>query len=162
MNKDPEQNDDQALREQLVDAVKGGQAHLDVDAVFDEVKHEEWGAKVSHSPHTLWQLMEHLRFTLQDLVVFSTDKTYQAPEWPKDYWPQSGAPASAGAAKQSLSALKTAVEAMTALIEDPATDLFAEIPWGDGQTVLREALLAATHTSYHLGQAMLLRKQLEA
>ena len=162
MNKVPDQNDDQALREQLVDAVKGGQAHLDVDAVFDEVTHEEWGAKVAHSPHTLWQLMEHIRFTLHDLVVFSTDQTYKAPEWPKDYWPSSDAPASAGAAKQSLSALKAAVEAMTALIEDPATDLFAEIPWGDGQTVLREALLAATHTSYHLGQSMLLRKQLEA
>ena len=161
MDKDPDVNQDQLLRAQLVDAVEGGQAHLDVAGVFDEVKSEEWGAKVVGSPHTLWQLMEHLRFTLHDLVVFSTDETYAAPDWPKDYWPASDAPTSAGAAKESLAALKTAVEAMTALIEDPETDLFAEIPWGDGQTVLREALLAATHTSYHLGQAMFLRKQFE-
>jgi hypothetical protein len=152
---------DEALREQLVAAVQGGQAHLDISAVFDEVGHAEWGATVEGSPHTLWQLLEHIRFTLEDLITFSTDKEYKAPDWPKDYWPDAAAPVSAITAKQSLDALHQAVAAMTALLRDPKTDLFAKIPWGDGQTILREALLAATHTSYHLGQAMVLRKQLE-
>ena len=151
---------DKVLRRQLVDAVKGGQAHLDYAAVFDGVKREEWGAKAANTPHTLWQLLEHIRFTLHDLVVFSTDKNYKAPNWPKDYWPASDTPANEAAVKQSLADLKTSVEAMTALLENPKTDVFAKIPWGDGQTILREALLAATHTSYHLGQAMFLRKML--
>jgi hypothetical protein len=157
-----EKNQLQMLRGQLVDAVKGGQAHLDVATVFDGVKHQAWGAKLAGSPHTLWQLMEHIRFTLDDLLVFSTDKQYKAPDWPKDYWPTLDEPASADAANKSLAALKTAVQAMVSLIESADSDLFAKISWGDGQTILREALLAATHTSYHLGQAMLLRKQLEA
>ncbi len=153
------QDQEKLLRAQLVDAVKGGQAHLDFAAVFGDVKHNEWGAKSAHAPHTLWQLMEHIRFATHDLVVFSTDKNYKAPDWPKDYWPASDAPADEASAKQAYEGLKKSVDAMTTLLEDPKTDLFANIPWGDGQTILREALLAATHTSYHLGQAMFLRKE---
>ena len=48
------------------------------------------------------------------------------------------------------------------MVRDPATDLFAEFPWGDGQTFLREALQTADHNSYHLGQLVLLRRQLGA
>ena len=40
---------------------------------------------------------------------------------------------------------------MEALVEDPSTDLYAKIPHGDGQTILREALLIADHNAYHLG-----------
>ncbi len=148
-----------ALREQLVEALQGGGAHLDIASVFGKVRDADWGAKAGSAPHTLWQLLEHTRITLEDLYVFSTDEDYKAPQWPKDYWPASDA--SAEGARQSLAALEKAAGDMVALIEDPETDLFAPIPWGDGQTILREVLLAADHTSYHLGQAMFLRKQLE-
>jgi hypothetical protein len=40
--------------------------------------------------------------------------------------------------------------------------LYARIPHGDGQTLLREALLVADHNSYHLGQLILIRKMLGA
>ena len=156
-------NDEQlkALRTQLVELLRGGSAHLDSASVFGTVRDRDWGVKMDSAPHTLWQLLEHIRFTLHDLFVFSTDSHYVAPQWPRDYWPGTEAPESAQAAKQSLAALKRETEALIALIEEPKTDLFARIPWGDGQTILREALLAADHTSYHLGQAMFLRKQLE-
>ena len=49
---------------------------------------------------------------------------------------------------------------MVALVEDPATDLFAAIPHGDGQTYLREALLVADHNAYHLGQLVDVRRAL--
>ncbi|RRA49760.1 DinB family protein [Acidipila sp. EB88] len=149
------------LREQLVEAIEGGAAHQDIAAVFGKVRDQDWGAKAAGSPHTLWQLLEHMRFTLRDLFVFSTDEAYVAPEWPRDYWPPEEAPENAAAAKRAFAALEQAVEEMTTLISNPETDLFAEIAWGEGQTILREALLAAEHNSYHLGQAMLLRRQLE-
>jgi hypothetical protein len=149
------------LREQLVEALQGGSAHLDIASVFGPVRDGDWGKRVGNAPHTLWQLLDHTRFTVRDLYVFSTDEAYVAPEFPRDYWPGSEAPESLRAAKQSLAGLEDAVESMVALVENPSTDLFAPIPWGDGQTILHEALLAASHTSYHLGQAMFLRKQLE-
>jgi hypothetical protein len=152
-----------ALREQLVQALHGGGAHLDSSDVFGPVQEKHWGALINGAPHTLWQLLEHIRFTLQDLYEFSTNERYAAPNWPRDYWPENKAPDSPGAAKTAVAALEKAVEDMVALLENAETDLFAEIVWAeDGQTILHEALLAIDHTSYHLGQALFLRKQLEA
>ena len=149
------------LRKQLTELLRGGSAHLDIAAVFDGVRDEDWGASAEHAPHTLWQLLEHTRFTLHDLLVFSTDANYRAPKWPEQYWPGEASPATAKEAAAALRALEADTTAMIALVENPATDLLARIPWGDGQTILREVLLAADHTSYHLGQAMFLRKLLE-
>ena len=151
-----------ALRAQLGELLRGRSAHLDMASVFGGVADDHWGVKPEGSPHTLWQLLEHTRFTLQDLYLFSTDDGYKAPEWPKEYWPGGEAPESFEAVQAAYGALEDAQNAMLALVANPAVDLFAAIPWGDGQTILREALLAADHTSYHLGQAMILRKQLEA
>ncbi len=152
-----------ALREQLVEALQGGGAHLDISAVFGAIEEKHWGAEIKGAPHTLWQLLQHIRFTLQDLYEFSTNERYTAPEWPRQYWPEGKAPDAPGAAKAGVAALEKAVADMAALLENPDVDLFAEIAWADdGQTVLREALLAIDHISYHLGQAMFLRKQLES
>jgi hypothetical protein len=49
---------------------------------------------------------------------------------------------------------------MIDLVENPKTDLFAKIPWGDGQTILREALLVADHNAYHLAQIVDVRRLL--
>jgi len=51
---------------------------------------------------------------------------------------------------------------MAQLIENPGTDLFTKIPHGTGQTVLREVVLLADHSAYHLGQFLLVRRLLGA
>ena len=152
----------EALRAHIVELLEDHSAHLDAQSVFGEVRPEHWGARVPGAPHTLWQLLEHTRFTLQDLLAFSTDPGYTAPKWPDSYWTEDLAPLDSSAAGRALQMLLDETERMIALIEDPDTDLFAPIAWGEGQTILREALLAADHASYHLGQAMFLRRQLEA
>jgi hypothetical protein len=47
------------------------------------------------------------------------------------------------------------------MLLDPAQKLHRKFPWGDGQTLLREALTVADHTSYHLGQLLLVRQLVE-
>jgi len=47
-------------------------------------------------------------------------------------------------------------------VNDSNSNLYAKIPWGSGQTLLREVLLVADHNSYHLGQIVFLQKQLGA
>jgi hypothetical protein len=49
---------------------------------------------------------------------------------------------------------------MMDLVADPAADLFAPLAHGDGQTILREALLVADHNAYHLGQLVMVRRAL--
>jgi len=64
--------------------------------------------------------------------------------------------------EQSVNAVLENLEAMRKLIGDPKHDLFAPIPHGSGQTLLREALLIADHNAYHIGQLVLVRKELGA
>jgi hypothetical protein len=54
------------------------------------------------------------------------------------------------------------LQEMCDLVADEKTDLYAKIPHGDGQTILREALVVADHNGYHLGELVLLRRLLGA
>ena len=154
--------EDRALREQLVAFLRGGQAHADIKSVLDDVPPEIRGARPKGMPHTPWQLLEHIRFTLRDLLDFSTNSNYLQPEWPKDYWPKDEAPPSDDAWNKSVKALKKDLADFEKLIGEPESNLYATIPWGEGQTLLREVLLAGQHTSYHLGQLVLVRRMLGA
>lgn len=154
--------DDSGLREELVETLRKGNAHIDLFSALKDFPEEHYGSKPHSSPHSPWQLLEHLRFTLNDLLVFSTDSNYAAPDWPEAYWPKEEAPKDTGAWKKSVKALHADMEAFEKLIRNPESNLCARIPWGDGQTLLHEALLAIDHNSYHVGQLMMLRKQLDA
>lgn len=153
--------DDALLRKQLVEFLRGASAHADIAAVLDDFPAEHYGSKPHQAPYSAWQLLEHIRFTINDLLVFSSDSHYAAPKWPDDYWVAETAPESAAEWKQSVKALKADFAAFEKLVQDSNTNLHAKIPWGEGQTILREVLLAGDHTSYHLGQIVLLRKQLD-
>jgi uncharacterized damage-inducible protein DinB len=152
--------DDQVLRDQLVESLKKGNAHVDLFSALKDFPEELYGKKPPGAPHSAWQLLEHIRFTLNDLLVFSTDPDYVAPKWPDAYWPQKDSPEDKQAWKTSVKAVRADLEAFEKLIRNPESNLYAQIPWGEGQTLLGEALLAIDHTSYHVGQLVMLRKQL--
>lgn len=150
--------DDAIVRAHVVKLLQGGDAHLDDNQTFAGVPFKMWGRRAEGAPHTLWQLLEHLRIAQWDILEFSRDKKHKSPQWPRDYWPENDAPENAAAVKKSLSAFRADLKAMIALVKNPATDLSATIPWGDGQTILREALVLADHNAYHLGQFVLVRR----
>lgn len=159
---EPTNMEDSVLRNQLLELLRGGSAHADLDTCVDGLQPQFFGSKPNGAPHSAWELLEHLRFTLHDLLVFSTDSHYLPPKWPDDYWPTEEAPESSEQWQASVNAIKADLAEFEELIRNPATNLFAKIPWGEGQTFLREVLLAADHNSYHLGQLAMLRKQLGA
>jgi hypothetical protein len=148
------------LREHLLDLLNGGGAHATFDATVKDMPEKLRGVKPSGLPHTAWMLLEHLRLAQWDILDFSRNPKYKAPKWPDDYWPQTEAPPSAFAWTKSVQQFRKDLKAMQGLVANPRTDLFARIPWGDGQTILREALLLADHNAYHLGQFVDLRRLL--
>ena len=153
---------DPRLVAHLHELLRGGHAH----ATFAEVV-ERWpeglrGMLPPGAVHTAWQLLEHLRICQSDILEFSRSARHVSPKFPEGYWPTSTAPPDAAAWDRSVAALHADREAMEALLADPATDLLARIPHGDGQTILREALVLADHNAYHLGQLVLLRRLLGA
>lgn len=154
-------SDDKALRERLLELLQGGSAHVDLATVVDDFPAEFAATKPRNVPYTPWQLLEHMRLTINDLLLFSTDPKYVAPNWPEDYWPKQEAP-QPGQWDASVKALKADLAAFEGMVGDPKANLYAKIPWGDGQTLLREVLLACQHTSYHLGEMVLIRRELGA
>lgn len=151
------------LRNQLASLLRGGNAHVGLAAAVKDLPVELYGAKPEGSPHSAWELVEHMRLAVHDLLDFSTNPNYEEPNWPDDYWPSTSAPPSEAAWGNAVRALKRDLKKFEALVSDPKSNLYAEIPWAkNGQTLLREVLLAADHTSYHLGELVLLRRILGA
>jgi len=153
-------NPDSALREHLVYLLKGGAAHVHfLDAIenFPEAKR---GAFATGLPHTGWQLLEHSRIAQWDILEFSRNAKHVSPGFPEDYWPKTPVPINEAAWAKSIASFQKDLDEMIALVKNPRTDLYARIPHGDGQTILREALLLADHNSYHLGQLVDLRRAL--
>ncbi|MEO7145065.1 MAG: DinB family protein [Bryobacteraceae bacterium] len=151
----------ESLRRDLLELLEGKGAHADFEAVFSGVPSEARGRRAAGLPHTLWQLLEHLRIAQRDILEFSRNSAHVSPKWPEGYWPATDAPTEEGDWDRSIAAFKSDLEAMRRLVVDPSTELLARIPHGDGQTIFREALLLADHNAYHLGQVVSVRQALE-
>ena len=155
-------NKDTALRDHLLYLLQGGGAHLSFEDAIADLPAKLRGATVSGVPHTPWRLLEHLRIAQWDILEFSRNPKHVSPSFPDGYWPDGDTPPDNRAWDRSVAALRADLMAMQDLVADPATDLFAPIPHGEGQTILREALLIADHNAYHLGQFVVLRRALGA
>lgn len=153
---------DQTLREHLVYLLQGGGAHLNFEQAIAGLPEDLRGANVEGVSHTPWRLLEHLRICQWDILEFSRNAEHVSPEYPIGYWPQGGAPPEPGSWDRSVAAFRADLQAMIDLVGSPSTDLYARIPHGSGQTILREALLVADHNAYHLGQLVFLRRCLGA
>src|SRR2546428_5740790 len=151
-----------ALRDHLLELLGKGHAHVTFQDTIADWPPALRGAKPAGQPFTPWRLLEHVRISQWDIVEFTKSATHVSPEWPAGYWPQSDAPPDAAAWDKSVAQVEQDLRAMERLVRDPATDLFARIPPGTGQTALPEALVLADHNSYHVGQLVLLRRLLGA
>ncbi|HUO86919.1 MAG TPA: DinB family protein [Thermoanaerobaculia bacterium] len=149
------------LRRRLADLLAGRGAHVDFATAVRGLAAETAGRRAPGLPHTAWQLVEHLRIALRDLVEYSRSPEHRSPPWPEGYWPQGEAPPSAAAWEESLAAYRLHLAEMIDLVSDADLDLLTPLPWSeDGADLVREALLAAAHASYHVGQLVDLRRAL--
>jgi hypothetical protein len=152
---------DAVLRSVLVALLRGGDAHSPVESVIREFPVSLAQSRTGALPHTPWRLLEHMRIAQWDILEFSRNADHVSPEFPGGYWPSGDSPPTSRAWDESVAAFCSDLQAMQRLVEDPGSDLLAPIPHGDGQTLLREALLVADHNSYHLGQLVAIRRALE-
>jgi DinB family protein len=153
---------DKAIREQVVKLLDGGQAHATFDAAVKGLAPALRGKRPKGAEHSPWEILEHMRIAQSDILEFSSDAKYVAPKWPDDYWPKSKTPPNDKAWAKSVRAFNADLESMRKLVAAASTDLCAPIPHGDGQTILREALLIADHNAYHIGELVLVRRLLGA
>ena len=148
------------LRTQLAEALEGGHAHMTAGGILSAVPASARGKRPGPGLVSPWQLLEHLRISQWDILEFSRNPRHVSPEWPEGYWPESEAPPEPKAWDQSVASFGQDLKDLLSLVRDPAQDLLAPFAHGQGQTLAREAVLAAVHNAYHLGQLVSARKLL--
>jgi hypothetical protein len=151
-----------AIRDELILQLNGGHAHAPLESVLKGIPREKCGEVPKGLPYSLWQLLEHLRIAQEDILRFSTsdDGGYRELAWPDEYWPKKAAPPAEDAWDTSVAQLNQDRHAMCEAIADPARDLFKPFPWGDGQNLLREAMVLIDHNAYHMGEMIAVRRLL--
>jgi|SRR5215470_14143828 len=153
-------SNDKALRDHILYGLSGGGAHATFEQAVKDFPENLRGKKVKGLPHSGWMLLEHIRIAQWDILEFSRNAKHESPNWPKGYWPESADPPSSEAWDKSVRQIRKDLKEMADLVANPETDLFAKIAWGDGQTILREALLIADHNAYHVAQIVDLKRLL--
>jgi hypothetical protein len=153
-------NQDKTLREQLVKLLTDSEAHANFETAVKDVPADLQGKRPKGAAHSPWEMLEHLRLAQWDILEFSRNSKHVSPPWPEGYWPKSPAPPTPAAWNASIKQFRADLKATQNLVKNPRTNLFAKIPWGTGQTVLREVLLLADHNSHHLAQMIDVRRLL--
>ena len=151
---------DTQLRSHVVDLLTKRQAHGTFEDAVEGLPAEMRGVRPDNLPYSVWEQVEHIRLAQRDILDFCRDPNYQQPAWPDDYWPESVAPASDAAWTESIQQVLDDRQSMCGLVQNPSINLYEEIPHGDGQTYLREAMLVADHNAYHVGQIVAVRRAL--
>lgn len=150
------------MRDHLLYLLRGGGAHINFDTAVKGMPVDLRGKRPRGLPHSPWEILEHMRLAQWDILEFSRNPTHVSPKWPEGYWPKTPAPPTPKAWSTTLASFRADLEAMCSLVADESVDLMAPIPNGDGQTILREALLVADHNAYHLGAFVTVRQLLGA
>ena len=148
------------LRELLTKVLGWQDAHVSFDVVVEGIPPRLQGVRPEGLPYSPWELLEHMRLTQRDILDFCRDPGYEAVKWPEDYWPKSIVPATPESWEESVAAFLADRETLVGIIADRGIDLYAKIPHGDGQTYLRELVLVADHSAYHLGELVAVRRLL--
>jgi DinB family protein len=152
----------QSLPEHLIELLIGGHAHVDFEKAVEDWPSNLQGKKPDGAAHSPWEVLEHMRIAQWDILEFTRNPKHVSPEFPAGYWPKTQAPPDGKAWSKTLSAFRSDLKAMIKIVQSKSTDFYTPLPHGDGQTVLREALLLADHNAYHLGELLLLRRLLGA
>jgi len=157
-----EDHQDESLRKHVLYLLGGGGAHLSFDDFVNSFPPDLCNRQIEGLPYTPWQVLEHMRLAQWDILEFSRDESHVSPEWPKGYWPQPDELGNPNLWQQTIDRFRDDLKEMEALVQNPSTDLHAKIPHGDGQTILREALLIADHNAYHLGALAVMARIVKA
>lgn len=151
-------NPDQAVREQTLRLLQGGNAHMPFEAAVAEFPPERMNSRFPNGEYTPWHLLEHLRLSQRDILDFIRDPHYREGNWPEDYWPARDETATVDEWQRTIAAFQEDMRALQEILLDPATDLYAPIPHGSGQNILREMLVVADHNAYHVGEFAIMRQ----
>jgi hypothetical protein len=142
----------------LEEALEGKNAHASFEEAVGDVPEWLMGVVPEGLPYSIWQLVEHIRITQWDILGFSRNPDHLSPDWPAGYWPKEKAPGHAKDWAESVRRITADRKAFIELLRKAGEKIYEPFPWGDGQSLFREAVLIIDHTSYHIGEIIVLRR----
>jgi hypothetical protein len=151
---------DKILRDQLETLIRQGNAFSPLVNVLENISYDDTGKKINGSDHTIWEITEHIRICLHDLVEYSKDSFFKSPPWPDGYWPEKSSPKSGKEWLESIERIKELTEEMIRMIQDPGRDLYEPFAANSNHNILRQATIVAEHNAYHTGQLAMMNKVL--
>ena len=154
-------DEERLLRELLLQRLRGRGAHMPFEEAVKDFPMAAINSVFPSGTYTPWALLEHLRLTQLDILDYVRDANYAHKQWPKEYWPAEGKQAAPGDWLETVSRFLADRLELEKLVEDPATDLYAKIPWGGDHTILREILIVSDHNAYHLGEFAIMRQVMD-
>ncbi len=146
------------LRAELLALLNGGNAHMTLEEAAAEFPSARINEIFPGGTYSSWHLLEHMRIGQSDILDFIRNENYKEMEWPRDYWPARNKTATKREWDETIARFNADSDELKKIVSDPRTDLNFRIPWGNGQTILREILLTADHTAYHLGEFAIMRQ----
>ena len=152
--------DAQTLRDHLLSLLDGGNAHINFEDFVAGFPAAKCNQRIPGLPYTAWQVLEHMRIAQWDILEFCRNADHVSPKWPEGYWPEPDITGDPSLWQETVIKFRGDSKQMAELVSDPATDLFARIPHGGGQTILRETMLVADHNAYHLGALVVIGRTL--
>jgi uncharacterized damage-inducible protein DinB len=151
---------DTNLRNNLIELLKGGHAHVSVEQALDAIDPSWANIRAAGLQHSIWEVLEHMRITQEDILRYTLDANWQSPSFPEGYWGTTPDKMMEKDLSDSTSRFFADLDEVIKLVQKPDLDLTEEIPHGEGRTYLREILLIADHNSYHMAQIVQVRKAL--
>ena len=149
-------------RNDVAALLQGGHAHVGLEHAVADLRAGDRGRRPKDLPTSVWELLEHMRIAQEDILRYTLDPAWSSPSWPEGYWPEPLHPVDDETWSRTLDGFLADRKELVELVLDPATDLGAELPHGEGRTYLRQALVAADHNAYHTGQIVAVRRSLGA
>lgn len=146
------------VRKQLVELLDARGAHMPFEAAVADFPVEGMNRVIPDGVYTPWHLLEHIRFAQADILDYIRNRSYLAPTWPDNYWPDRDAQATVDDFRATVESFRADRAALRDLVADPATDILATLPETPGHTILREIRVVGAHNAYHLGEFAILRQ----
>lgn len=151
---------DKALRRNLIELLRGGQAHTAPEEALEAINPAIRNVRPSKDLPSIYEELGHIRIAQEDILRYTLDPGWKSPPWPEGYWPKGGGRLTEKKWKDTVTGFFGDLGELVGLVNDPDCDLTAPIPHGEGRIYLRQILLAADHNAYHLGQLVQARKLL--
>lgn len=149
----------QPLRVQLMNLLSVRQAHMSFEDAVQDFPLSHINTRPPNVEYTFWHLLEHIRICQRDILDYIREPDYRAPNFPDDLWPERDATTDEAGWRHTIAQFQADLAALIAIINDPHTDLYSQIPHAaPGHTILREALIVADHNAYHIGEFAILRQ----